>query len=97
MRLKPLQRISAILLISPLISMELYVAQIGNDQIDKVHPDGMEPCHNDPQSLRSGFWTDGNLYVCNSDRGRSSVFRVLPDGTVETFASEFAETLKDCC
>ncbi|MGI6457543.1 MAG: NHL repeat-containing protein [bacterium] len=74
----------------------LYVAQIGNDQIDKVHPDGtVEPfvtTIRNPYGL--AFGPDGNLYVCNSDRGRSSVFRVLPDGTVETFASEFAETLE---
>jgi sugar lactone lactonase YvrE len=74
----------------------LYVAQIGSDTVDKIFPDGSRETFvatiRNPNGLT--FSPDGQLYVCNNDRGQSSVYRILPDGTAEPFVENFTQTLE---
>lgn len=74
----------------------LYVAQTGSDTVDRALPDGTAEVFvrgiRNPNNL--AFSPAGELFVVNSDRGRSGVFRIRPDGTPEAFAPELGEILQ---
>ncbi len=76
-------------------SQTLYVAQTITDTVDKYYPDGTHELF--VQGIRNpsglAFSPDGGLYVCNDDRGRSGIYRILEDGTPEPFVAELTETL----
>ncbi len=74
----------------------LLVAQLGSDTVDRIGPGGAREPYvtgiNNPNGL--AFSPDGNLYICNAVKGESGIYRVLDDGTIETFVEPFAETLQ---
>ncbi len=73
----------------------LFIAQRGSDVIEKVDPSGertiVVSTVRNPSSL--AFGPDNRLYFGNDDFGQSSVFRLMEDGSVETYAEAVATVI----
>ncbi|MEW6234203.1 MAG: NHL repeat-containing protein [Candidatus Omnitrophota bacterium] len=74
----------------------LIVAQIGSDTVDRIRPDGtretLVSSIRNPNGL--AFAPDGMLYICNADKGNSGIYRLLLNGTLETFMEPFTDSLE---
>lgn len=74
----------------------LYAAQLGSDLVDWISEDGTNMPFvvtiKNPNSI--AFDANGEMFVANSVRDESGVYKVLQDGNTEVYVEPFAQSLQ---